>query len=1068
MGRAKDAAEFVKHGCAEATIEIELQHATTGKFATRRNPVFKRVIKRDGNKSHYFINGNQNTAKNVQKMAKGLDIQIDNLCQFLPQDKVVEFAQMSPIEILESTQKAAAPPEMIELHQNLKKLRVDQKDLFHANRGDREHLDNLERRQEMSRTEVERMKERAIAKKKLGWLEKLHPVPLYRDAKKAAGEAKERQKTLAAELHLLHRDSAPALRKVNAKETYKKRVEGWKKEKQADLISSDKQSDELQKSIDALSKTMRECDNKMAAEKKSSQKRKTDLAQTRQKIVQLKSAHEQKPADFDSRAMNQEIQDLKTEVRQWEERKDDAKNRDGELRQQGTRRRDEGIRLKATVQGLETQTGQQESRLEVLSRDTFKAWKWIQDNRGLFEQPVYGPPLVECSLADTKMADAVESFLQRGDFLMLTVQNQKDFALLQKKLNTELSLHDVRLRTCSDTNLDAFQKPLSGGEMQEIGFGGYAIDHLVGPPTVLAMLCHEKRLHSCAIAARDISQQHHDQASRKGLSGYYSRGKRYQFIHRKEYGDAGSMAQVRDAAPATNWTKQAVDMGRKAALERQIAEIRDELATIKAELQNCANDMKESDDKIKQLKENIEKISSEKEKKQKALTDWNALPTKIQQEEDRAVQHKEFLDSVRDRVHACVAEKDRHQVEMVETIVQFAAATGSVTEAQATLIEAEIMLTEATADFEYHADRNKGIKEAIDSKTKEEQEAVKTYQAAGARARQLVKTCQDLRAESIRLEEEGDSGFTELLAQIGTEAWSTERLNGEIDSQKAQIELTEGGNANVIKEYEDRAKQIEKLQARLIDFNRRQTGFQEAIKGIRERWERELEALVAKISTAFGDSFARIGCAGQVVLHKASSEDTIDCTEENGGLENGLDFANWAVQISVKFRENEPLSLLDSHRQSGGERAVSTIFYLMALQSLSRAPFRVVDEINQGMDPRNERMVHGRMVDIATEKGGSQYFLITPKLLNGLKYKRPMTVLCIVSGENVPGEMGKDEDGNEYENPNISFREFVEKAKRLGYGNASHGRRIDSEVGLEGRFGSDFSHEGSRMSSVGA
>jgi hypothetical protein len=53
--------------------------------------------------------------------------------------------------------------------------------------------------------------------------------------------------------------------------------------------------------------------------------------------------------------------------------------------------------------------------------------------------------------------------------------------------------------------------------------------------------------------------------------------------------------------------------------------------------------------------------------------------------------------------------------------------------------------------------------------------------------------------------------------------------------------------------------------------------------------------------------------------------------------------------------ESETLSVLDSHRQSGGERAVSTIYYLMAMQSLARAPFRVVDEINQGMDPRNER-----------------------------------------------------------------------------------------------------------------
>ena len=82
---------------------------------------------------------------------------------------------------------------------------------------------------------------------------------------------------------------------------------------------------------------------------------------------------------------------------------------------------------------------------------------------------------------------------------------------------------------------------------------------------------------------------------------------------------------------------------------------------------------------------------------------------------------------------------------------------------------------------------------------------------------------------------------------------------------------------------------------------------------------------------------------------------------------------------------------------------MSTIFYLMALQSLARAPFRVVDEINQGMDPRNERLVHSRMVDIAcSENSASQYFLITPKLLNGLKYHPNMKVHCIASGEYMP------------------------------------------------------------------
>ena len=110
----------------------------------------------------------------------------------------------------------------------------------------------------------------------------------------------------------------------------------------------------------------------------------------------------------------------------------------------------------------------------------------------------------------------------------------------------------------------------------------------------------------------------------------------------------------------------------------------------------------------------------------------------------------------------------------------------------------------------------------------------------------------------------------------------------------------------------------------------------------------------------------------------------------------------------------------------------------MSLQSLTKSPFRVVDEINQGMDPRNERLVHKRMVGIAcgivdqptkktatpqheeddgndeemvradnTRRGGSQYFLITPKLLHNLTYERGMRVLCIASGEYMPADRSR-------------------------------------------------------------
>ncbi|KAJ1964345.1 Structural maintenance of chromosomes protein 5, partial [Dimargaris xerosporica] len=52
-----------------------------------------------------------------------------------------------------------------------------------------------------------------------------------------------------------------------------------------------------------------------------------------------------------------------------------------------------------------------------------------------------------------------------------------------------------------------------------------------------------------------------------------------------------------------------------------------------------------------------------------------------------------------------------------------------------------------------------------------------------------------------------------------------------------------------------------------------------------------------------------------------------------------------------------------------------------------------------GMDPRNERMVHRQLVNVACETLTAQYFLITPKLLPNLDYHPRMKVLCIYNGE---------------------------------------------------------------------
>lgn len=76
--------------------------------------------------------------------------------------------------------------------------------------------------------------------------------------------------------------------------------------------------------------------------------------------------------------------------------------------------------------------------------------------------------------------------------------------------------------------------------------------------------------------------------------------------------------------------------------------------------------------------------------------------------------------------------------------------------------------------------------------------------------------------------------------------------------------------------------------------------------------------------------------------------------------------------------------------------------YLMSLTELARAPFSLVDEINQGMDARYERAVHNALVEVTCTAESGQYFLITPKLLTDLAYHERMKVLCVANGEWLP------------------------------------------------------------------
>lgn len=250
---------------------------------------------------------------------------------------------------------------------------------------------------------------------------------------------------------------------------------------------------------------------------------------------------------------------------------------------------------------LNSQSGRQELKLKHWSQDTFKAHRWVQENQDKFDNEVFGPVAVSCSVTDPKYADAIESFLHKNDFLAFTTQSKKDFRTLQRAFR-ENNFTDVSIKTCG-ASLDSQRAPFSNEELRRLGFDGWAKDFLRGPDPVIASLCVEKNLHQTPVALRDISEEAYNElydAENGVINAWASGTHSYMITRRREYNDKST--RVGKIKPARWWTSQPVDVSLKQQYEQRIEKCNKEREQIEAKLHEGRKKM----DKLREAHQKLE------------------------------------------------------------------------------------------------------------------------------------------------------------------------------------------------------------------------------------------------------------------------------------------------------------------------------------------------------------------------------------------------------------------------------------------------------------------------------
>ena len=180
---------------------------------------------------------------------QSFSIQIDNLCQFLPQDRVAEFAALDPVNLLRETQRAAAPPKVLEWHEILVKVGKEQRAKKAQLDADNATLANLESRQRALEPDVARLRERQDVLREIELHKRAKPFARYRISKAVALERKETHKNLDKEYTQLKKEQEPALKRVNSKKAYREKIAAASREKKKVVEKREQQLLTLKRSV---------------------------------------------------------------------------------------------------------------------------------------------------------------------------------------------------------------------------------------------------------------------------------------------------------------------------------------------------------------------------------------------------------------------------------------------------------------------------------------------------------------------------------------------------------------------------------------------------------------------------------------------------------------------------------------------------------------------------------------------------------------------------------------------------------------------------------------------------
>ncbi len=231
-----------------------------------------------------------------------------------------------------------------------------------------------------------------------------------------------------------------------------------------------------------------------------------------------------------------------------------------------------------------------------------------------------------------------------------------------------------------------------------------------------------------------------------------------------------------------------------------------------------------------------------------------------------------------------------------------------------------------------------------------------------------IRTTESEVREMERSERDLNAEFETLRPQLekAGERIVTQRQPYEVAEElklaTAQLQKLQDVPEEAERIYKDYTGNMESLKSKLGELQENKKVLLEELEERKKVWRDAIERLLEQIVPAYQKVLASVWASGTIRLQEAESMD-------DAGLE-----------LLVGFKGSSP-TVLDPYTQSGGERSVALMAFILSLQSRIVSPIRAMDEFDIHMDPKNREAIFKMILAQATGSPHTQFMVITPSII---------------------------------------------------------------------------------------